>query len=288
MERRLGRGLGSLLGEAHPEEANSEVALTRISPNPHQPREVFDASALEELRDSIRNHGVLQPIALRAVGDRYEIIAGERRWRAARLAGLSAIPAVVRSGVTEEMMLELAMVENVQRQDLNPLERARGYRQMIDRLGGTQEEIARRVGLKRATVANHLRLLDLPEQVQVVITKGLIGMGHARALLGLQETALQIALTEETVRKGLSVRNVEQRVRDLQQEAKNKDDASEGASAPVTEPWVTEMQGRIGDTLGTKVTVKNRSGYRGQIVIDYFDRDELERLYTALAPREEL
>ncbi len=188
MEKRLGRGLGSLLGTSSPAEApkaTSELAVDQIRPNPFQPRRHFEPSALEELAQSIRQHGLLQPIVVRAAASGFELISGERRLRASKLAGRTTIPAIVRPNVTDKDLLELALVENVQRQDLDAIERALGFRRMQDELAMTQEAVADRVGLKRSTVANHLRLLDLPQTVQEGIAKGLISMGHARALLAV-------------------------------------------------------------------------------------------------------
>jgi len=302
LERRLGRGLGSLLGGSTadlpaeapaPEAAEAELAVLEIRPNPHQPRETFDPEGLEELRDSIRAHGVLQPIVVRRAADGYELIAGERRWRAARLAGLERIPATVKDA-SDEVMLELALVENVQRRDLDSIEKARGYRNMMEQLGLTQEEVADKVGLKRSTVANHLRLLDLPEDIQGAIVRGLITMGHARALLSLEAESKQAELLGTIVREGLSVRQTEARVRG----GKAPQGASGGGSAaakPAEEPaeaatqelpWVTDLQRRMQIHLGTKVQLQNREGYKGKIVIDYYGREDLERLLEFLAPRE--
>ena len=308
MERRLGRGLGSLLGGSSPEltsepetapTPDAEIAVLEIRPNPHQPRETFDPEGLEELRDSIRNHGVLQPVVVRRTADGFELIAGERRWRAARLAGLERVPAVVREDVSDAAMLELALVENVQRRDLDALEKARGYRSLMERLDLTQDQVAQKVGLKRATVANHLRLLDLPEDLQGALTRGLITMGHARALLGLDDGAAQAALLGTIVRDGLSVRQTEARVRGGGgAEASDADGATQstrstGSAGSVdaeepTAPWVSDLQRRMQIHLGTKVQLQNREGFKGKIVIDYYGRDDLERLIELLAPQDSL
>ncbi|MBM3988030.1 MAG: ParB/RepB/Spo0J family partition protein, partial [Planctomycetes bacterium] len=199
MERRLGKGLSSLLGGRVEGATSQELALALIDPNPFQPRVTMDPAGLEELRDSISNHGILQPIVVRKLDGRYQIISGERRWRAARLAGLERIPAVLREVVSDNEMLELALVENVQRRDLDPLERARGFKALMEGLGITQEAVAIKVGLKRATVANHMRLLELPEKVQQAVGKGLLSMGHARALLGLSTPEQIEGLMEQCV-----------------------------------------------------------------------------------------
>ncbi len=294
MERRLGRGLGSLLSETRrppaPEEPQATgsqltVDVGRIRPNPFQPRTHFDPEGLEELTRSIRNHGILQPIALREVDEgQYELIAGERRWRAAQAAGLEQIPATVRRDLSDHDMLELALVENLQRIDLHPIERAEGFRRMMVELKLTQEGVADKVGLKRSSVANHLRLLDLPGAVQAMVAEGLLTMGHARALLGAAGDDIRCGLAERVVRQGLSVRETERMVKDLSAEA-----PSSTKSAPPekrVEPWANEMQDRIRERLGTRVRVQNGDDYRGQIVIEYFGREELDRVYSLLAPRE--
>lgn len=326
MARRLGKGLGSLLGQGRSELSNEESEQNRfdlipqarrdpgapgtgtstkpgseaggtglagnrelpvgaIRPNPHQPREHFDPDALEELRNSIQAHGILQPIAVRPTSDgRYEIIAGERRWRAAQLAGLEAIPAVVRADVTSEQMLELALVENVQRKDLNPIERAQGYQNLVE-IGLTQGDVAKKVGLNRTTIANHIRLLELAPKVREAVSKELITMGHARALLGVREPEAQWRLAERVVREDLSVRAVERFVRELARPKPGGIGSSSTQRTPEQPAWVKELERRIGDELGTRVSLRNHPGYRGQIVIEYFSREDLERLYSALAPR---
>ncbi|MFT4543362.1 MAG: ParB family chromosome partitioning protein [Planctomycetota bacterium] len=305
MERRLGRGLGSLLGGgAIPEAVQPEpapiivdaaeagqrkIALAQIHPNPHQPRVRFDEEHLSELVASIKNHGILQPICVRSAGEeRFEIISGERRWRSAALAGLDSIPVVVRDEVSDEDMLELAIVENVQRQDLDAMEKARGYQDLMDRLCKTQQEVADRVGLKRSTVANHLRLLDLPPPIQDGVSKGMISMGHARAFLGLgDDTRLMLKLFEKTVRDYLSVRQVELEVKLLT----NRSEEQEGQAKPEDKivPWVTDIESKMQTRFGTRCQIKNAArGYKGQIVLHYHDRAELDRLISTLAPSEEL
>lgn len=311
MERRLGRGLESLLGskpnldqpapsaaEPPADTSKSEVAASgsgtldvpihKLQPNPHQPRTEWNAESLDELRASIEVHGILQPICVREVspegtaGARYEIIAGERRWRAARLASLPRVPVVVRPGVTDRDMLELAVVENVQREDLDAIEKAKAYKDMGERLGLTQEATAERLGIRRATVANQIRLLELPDAVQRGLSEGLLRMGHARALLGLKQPKAILTLFQETVRKGLSVRQVEERVRAL---SATTTPAAADAPKPASRPaWVNEMEARIRESLGAKVQIRNRDGYRGEITLQYHDRGDLDRLLEHLAP----
>ena len=289
MERRLGRGLGALLGNpttAEVEAGTCHLPVERISPNPRQPRATFDQASLQELADSIRVHGILQPVVVRRSGESYELISGERRLRAAGQAGLKEVPAIVREGVSDEQMLELALVENVQRQDLDAIERARGFKALMDTLGITQEEVARKVGLQRATVANHLRLLDLPEEAQSALGRGLISMGHARAMLGIHRREGLGPLLGRIVREDLSVRQVEELARDSK--ATRPPARSPGQTLVPHQHWVTELQARLRETLGTKVILRNGPGYRGQIVIEYFNRSDLERLCQALAPQEQL
>jgi len=290
MQRRLGKGLGSLLAGSSANEPSSEspleLPIDKVRPNPHQPRRVFDSDQLEELRDSLRRYGLLQPVCVRPTGAGYELIAGERRWRAARLAGWTTIPAVLREGVGDEQMLELALVENLQREDLDPIERARAFREMIERLGLTQEQIALRVGLKRATVTNHLRLLELPERVQEAVVQGLLTMGHARALAGVKEEARALRLLSRVVREGLSVRQLEDDLRAARPALRA------GGSAPATAmerpPWLRDFERRLREHFGTKVGVHDGPGHRGTIALHYHSREELERLMAALVPQRPL
>lgn len=285
MERRLGRGLGSLLSQADAPEGVAELDLGSIRPNPSQPRKTFDPTALDGLRKSIQIHGVVQPIVVRPREDGYEIVAGERRWRAARLAGQETIPAVVREEVSDREMLELALVENVQREDLDPIEKARGYQTLVDELGLTQEQVADRVGMQRASVANHLRLLDLPEVVQDAVSQGRIAMGHARALLGLADDASMVRMMEKAARADLSVRAVEKLVNMARGKLPKEKPAPKTPSSP---PWAQDIQRRIQETLGTRVRLTSDEDCRGQIVIDFYERKDLDRLIEVLAPTRQL
>lgn len=297
MERRLGRGLGGLLagstaepavtsGGAVGESQVGEIALASVRPNPFQPRKEFDPAGLEELISSIRQHGLLQPIVVRARGDVHEIVSGERRFRAFRALQRSSIPAVVRADVSDAQMLELALVENLQRRDLDVMERAQGFRRMQDELHLTQEQVAERVGLQRSTVANHLRLLELPEPAQRALVQGLIQMGHARALLGVKDPAAATKLLERVVREDLSVRDVEALARPTAVRGESGETAEAIKTVVPAAPWVRDLEGRMREFLGTKVQLKNGPGYRGQIVIDYYQREDLEKLAQVLAPRD--
>jgi ParB family chromosome partitioning protein len=275
------------------------LRLEQIKPNSFQPRKHFDAEALAELANSIRAHGILQPPVVRSLQregeSEYELIAGERRWRAAKIAGLAQIAVIVKEQVTDEQMLELALVENVQRQELDPMERAEGYRDLMGQLGLTQEAVAMKVGLRRSTVTNHLRLLDLPKEAQQAVRQNLISMGHARALLGLSKPMEILTLVQRIAREGLSVRQVEQLIRSHKGRTKQfkSPAASEQANVgnPVNAtipPWQRELEGRMRDHLGCKVKLRNGPDFRGDIVIEYYDRADLDRLCDILAPRKSL
>lgn len=230
----------------------------------------------------------MQPIVVRAIDTGYQLVSGERRWRASRLAGLTMIPAVIREDVSDHDMLELALVENVQRRDLNAIERGIAFRELMTTLGLTQLEVADKVGLKRSSVANQVRLLELNEKVQELIAADQLSMGHGRALLGLKEPSLQIDLAESVVKQDLSVRQTEALVREMNAVKPPKLDDNIVAVEPEIVPWARAMEDRIRDSLGTKVSLRNGPKYKGQIVIHYFSRDDLERIYDQIAPREEI
>ncbi len=242
---------------------------------------------------------MLQPVVVRKTPEGYELIAGERRWRACRLAGLATVPALVKEDVADELMLELALVENVQRRDLNALEKAKGYKNMMTQLQLTQEQVAAKVGLKRATVANHVRLLDLPVSIQDAVGEGLLSMGHARAMLSAKTEDEQVRLMETVVREGLSVRAVEALIQGPsapspsfeipRPETRPKpSDSGRSVDSDDEESWVTDLQRKMQIALGTKVSLQNREGYKGKIVLEYYSREDLERLLKVLAPQDEL
>ena len=285
----LGMGLQALLGEAArtpspgPQQGSSrggvrEVELSRIRRNPNQPRIQFGEESLEELADSIRERGVLQPILLRPDGDSFMIIAGERRWRAAQRAQLHAIPAVIRE-VDESTLAELALIENIQREDLNALEEAEGYRQLIEQHGHTQEGVARLVHKSRSHVANLLRLLDLPEFVRQSLLRGDISMGHARAVATASDPE---AVTREIIARGLSVRQAEEEAR--RQKAKPRDSVraapSHGAGVPDADRQALERQ--LGDMLGLKVQVVHKA-YGGTVTLHYSSLDQLDMICQRLS-----
>jgi ParB family transcriptional regulator, chromosome partitioning protein len=263
------------------------VAVGAIRPNGFQPRQEFEEKELDELAASIREVGVLQPILVRRIEEgRYELVAGERRWRAAQRAGLTEVPALVRQ-VTDKESLEQAVVENLHRSDLNVLEEAAAYRQLVDEFLLTQEDVALRVGRSRAAVANTIRLLQLPGLVQGHIRSGSLGAGHARALLVLSDQHQQVALAERVVRDGLSVREVEKLVRAAGQRRVGADDdkgapAERAASKPAS---ALELERLLADRLATRVTV-SLSGSGGRLVIEFADLDDLGRVYQAMTTPE--
>jgi ParB family chromosome partitioning protein len=271
----LGRGLASLIpGRVGAAEAPTEIPLDRIVANPYQPRRSMAGAELEALAASIAEHGVLQPILVTETLEGYRLVAGERRVRAARLAGLARIPAVVRE-LADRHHLELALVENVQRADLNAIEEAHAYRQLIDEFGYSQEEVARKVGRARSTVANTVRLLDLDPVVQAAVGDGAISEGHARAMAGLDGPG-QVSLLQVVTGRGLSVRQVEELVRRLQTPS-----PTAGGPARPGDPDVERVEEDLRRALGTKVSLaRTRRG--GRIVIEFYSDEELGRLYERL------
>ena len=272
----LGRGLSALIPQrAASDTAVVEVPLSRIRPNPHQPRRHMDDAGLEELAASIREHGVLQPVLVTETLDGYQLVAGERRVRASRLAGLERIPALVRQ-LADRAQLEVALVENVQRADLDPIEEALAYRQLIDEFGLTQEQVSDRVGKARATIANTLRLLDLHADIQTSIVDGTISEGHGRALASLPLDG-QAQVLRTVVSQSLSVRQTEELVRRLREPKP----AAVAAPAARLDPDLERVESHLRERLGTKVSL-SRSRAGGRIVIEYYSDEELNRLYEQL------
>jgi len=274
----LGRGLSALIPDPEGDErrgpsAAAEIALAELEPNPYQPRLTIDPERLAELAASIRASGIVQPILVRRRGERYQIIAGERRWRAAEVAGLASVPVSVRE-VPDEQLLELALVENVQRQELSPLEEAQAFQRLQGELGLSQEEIARRVGRDRTTVANTVRLLKLPRELRELLAQRRLDAGHARALLALERAEDQLALGREAARKGLSVREVERRVALLLA-------PRGGQRAARKEPNTAAAEERLRRALGTRVEIARR-GKGGAIRVLFKSEAELQRLYELL------
>jgi ParB family chromosome partitioning protein len=272
----LGRGLASLIPQRSPGQGGAiEIAIARVRSNPHQPRKRFDEDSLASLTASITEHGVLQPILVTETVDGYQLVAGERRLRAAQAAGLERIPAVVRQ-LADRDQLELALVENLQREDLDPLETAEAYRQLIDEFGFSQDDVANRVGRARSTVANTLRLLDLAPGVQAAVADGRLTEGHGRALGGLA-TELQDRVLDSVIGQELSVRQTEELVRRLREP---KPEPAASAAGPV-DPDLERVEEDLRRALGTKVSLA-RSRRGGRIVIEYYSDEELGRLYERL------
>ncbi len=290
--RPLGRGLSSLLpprplaavqAPSIPPKSFTGNTLTSlalpidaVTPNPVQPRTVFRPERLEELAASIRANGIIQPLIVRRVGESYQIVAGERRWRAARLAGFTEVPVVVQD-VADPQMLELALIENIQREDLNPIETAQAYDRLGKELGLSQEEIGRRTGKDRTTITNMLRLLRLPGEVQLLLAENRLWMGHARAILALDSAEEQIRLAEKAAAQGLSVRQVEALVQEAASEHPKRGGRTRKEASQ--DPNVTAAVGELERALGTRVKIVELSDQRGKIEIEYYSQAELDRLF---------
>jgi ParB family chromosome partitioning protein len=282
MEKRpaLGKGLSALIPDApEPRISPVEVDVDRLSPNELQPRGEMDHAALEDLAQSIASNGIIQPIVVRKVGDRFHIIAGERRWRAAKIAGLLRVPVVVRDVPpgAERSLLELALIENIQRENLNPIEEALAYRRLLDQFQMTQESVASAVGKDRATVANVVRLLKLPDEVRAEVASGTLSMGHARALLGLTSEADQRRTARDVIARSLSVRETESLVKKIAEGGNTPEPA---ALKPV-DVHTRAAEERLRLVLGTRVRIV-RHGPRGRIEIDFGSEDELIRVFELL------
>ncbi len=284
----LGKGLNALIpvgGSDEPPTSDGSglrmIPITLIVPNPNQPRVHFDEAALEDLSNSIKAIGVLQPILVRPSEGGYELIAGERRWRAARRAGLTEIPAVVK--VTDDMSsTEQALVENLHRQDLTALEEAAAYRQLLDDFSLTHDQVAERVGKSRSAISNALRLLTLPASIQQVLADGRLSAGHARAILGVSDRVVQERLAKDAVAGQWSVREVEDAVRAATNQDKNPTKKRRGGeSQQLREPGLLELEQLLGEHLSTTVSV-TMSGKRGKVTIDFADLEDLERIYNAM------
>jgi ParB family chromosome partitioning protein len=277
----LGRGLGALLsaeGTATATDDASEIPVDLIDRSSLQPRSVFDEAKLDELARSINANGIVQPLLLRRKGERFELIAGERRWRAAQLAGLSKVPAVIRT-VSDDKVLELALIENIQREDLNPIEEARAYKKLIDTVGLTQETVAERVGRDRSYVTNYLRLLRLPDDLQDLLQKGKLSTGHARALLATDRLDVQRRLARKIIEQDLSVRATERLVRQVVEPRERKT----GARAPTSDPNIRAAETKLRRHFGTQVKIVQTEGSNsGKIEFEFYNAGDLDRLYTLL------
>lgn len=272
----LGRGLKALIPQGEADTSGvQEVLVSMIQPNPNQPRRRFEEAPLNELADSIRSHGVLEPIIVRPMGTGYEIVVGERRWRASQLAGLNTVPAIVRE-LSEREAMELALVENLQREDLNPVEEAEAYQRLLEEFGLTQEEVAQRVGKERSTVANRLRLLGLRGKARTWLEEGRLSAGHAKVLLSLGSEGQRTAVASKVVEEALSVRQTEELVKRAQMRTKPRVRDEEEP-----DPHWAEVEDEFRRVLGTKVNVIRR-GRRGRIEIEFYGEEDIERILGVL------
>lgn len=262
-----------------------ELEIDRIQPNSDQPRTRFDEEQLEDLASSIKINGIVQPLLVRRTnGDGYELVAGERRWRAAQKAGLDKVPVVVRD-ISDDKMLELALIENIQRQELNPIEEAHAYRRLIEKLGLTQEMVAQRVGKDRTVIANHIRLLRLPAEVQLLVEEDKISMGHARALLGVEEGDIQSKVARSIVEGSLSVRETERAIKKIVSGVSPTIAASKEAT--VDDANTRNAEGKLRRRFNTQVRIlSNNQGGGGKIEIEYYSDEDLQRVYELLMPQE--
>ncbi|HEY4553735.1 MAG TPA: ParB/RepB/Spo0J family partition protein [Bacillaceae bacterium] len=278
MAKGLGKGINALFAnmDVGTEETVREISLKEIKPNPYQPRKVFTPEAIDELKESILLHGVLQPIILRKNIKGYEIVVGERRYRAAKAAKLQKIPAVVRE-LTDQQMMELAILENLQREDLTPIEEAAAYQTLMDKLQLTQEELAKRLGKSRPHIANHLRLLSLPKSIQNDITDGKLSMGHGRTLLGLKRKEKLEAIAQQSVKEGLNVRQLEKLVQQINENVPRETKKPK----PVKDIFIRERESSLREKFGTTVTIK-QSKKKGKIEIEFLSKEDLERILDIL------
>lgn len=274
MSKRLGRGLDALFTslEVTEEEKVIQINLNDLRPNPYQPRKEFEPEAIEELKLSIKEHGVIQPIIVRKSIKGYEIIAGERRFRASKEAGLATVPAVVKD-FNEAQVMEIALIENLQREDLNAMEIAVAYKKLMDKFELTQEELAEKVGKSRSHVANFMRLLNLPDNVQNYVSRGTLSMGHARALLGVKDRKTLIELAKRCISEELSVRQLEELVQKLE----NVSRGTKAGNKKKRDIYLTQLEETLRDSLGTSVKIK-KGEKKGKIEIQFFSDDDLERI----------
>lgn len=270
MKKGLGKGLGALIASAETEDTGvKEIRINDIEPNSGQPRKHFNDEKLAQLAESIKQHGVVQPLIVQRDGNTYKIVAGERRWRASRIAGLQTVPVIIKD-LSSKQVMEIALIENLQREDLNPIEEAEAYEKLMDEFGMTQEEISVTVGRSRPAIANSVRLLTLQDKIKSMIIGGEISSGHARALLSIEEKPLQLKVVEEIIKKGLNVRETELLVKRLTTQKSNKK-----KNVPDVEYMAIEE--RFREIFGTKVKILNNKK-NGKILIEYYSTDELDRI----------
>src|SRR2546421_6505201 len=286
-KRPLGRGLSALISTDSPLADSDEIRdieIDLIRPGHQQPRTTFDQAKLDELAQSIRTSGIIQPVLVRRQGGLFELIAGERRWRAAQIAGLPRIPAIIRE-IPDDRLLELALIENIQREELNPVEEANAYRRLIESLNLTQEEVAQRVGRDRTFITNYLRILKLPSEIQSLLETEKLSFGHARALLGLNDAVLQRRFAQKIVKHSWSVRETERRIRNAAHEAKT---SARRTQLLQIDPNIRAAEAKIRRRLGTQVRIiSGKSGAPGRIEIEYYNAADLDRIYNLILASEE-
>ncbi|MUT68390.1 ParB/RepB/Spo0J family partition protein [Paenibacillus sp. NEAU-GSW1] len=282
MSKRLGRGLDALIPSLSVNEDDKviEIDLTQLRANPYQPRKTFDEDAIRELAESIKQHGVIQPIIVRTVLKGYEIIAGERRFRASQLCGNTTIPAVVRS-FTDQQVMEIALIENLQREDLNAIETAIAYQGLMDKFKLTQEELSMKVGKSRSHIANFLRLLSLPSEIKDNVSRGTISMGHARALVGIKKESVQKELADLIVSQGWSVRQLEEAVQKLETKAEADHVPAAKPKAKNRDPYIDSIEESLRERFKTTVKIKQQKD-KGKIELQYYNKQDLERLLELL------
>lgn len=278
MARGLGKGINALFQnmELGKEEVVQEIKISELRPNPYQPRKTFEPSTIEELKESILQHGILQPLIVRKSIKGFEIVVGERRFRAAKEAKLKTVPAVVKN-LTDEQMMEIALLENLQREDLTPIEEAKAYQTLLDHLNITQEELAKRLGKSRPHIANHLRLLTLPPFVQSLISEGKLSMGHGRTLLGLKKKEKMENLVNKILKEHLNVRQVEQLVQQLNEKVPRETKKT----MEKKDAFIREHESFLREKFGTSVKIKQQKK-KGKIEIEFFSREDLERILELL------
>ena len=285
----LGSGLNVLIPQNNPPKANSEneneaavdfmVPISKVEPDREQPRKFFNEDALQELAESIKQYGVFQPLLVQKEKDYYKIIAGERRWRAAKIAGLKEIPVIVKE-LSDQEIAEIQLIENIQREDLNPIEIAEGYRQLIDKYGFTQDELAEKISKSRTAITNTLRLLKLDERVRQMIVDELISTGHARAILSIEDSDKQYEFAQKIFDEKMSVRDVEKAIKNMQKDPKVKKDYQKIDKK--TEAIYHSLEENMKQIMGTKVTIQAKNGNQGKVEIEYYSQDELDRIVNMI------
>ena len=280
MNKRLGRGLDALIPSLSVNEEDKviEISLSKLRPNPYQPRKTFDEDSIKELAESIKQHGVIQPIIVRTVIKGYEIIAGERRFRASQYCGNETIPAVVRS-FSDQQVMEIALIENLQREDLNAIEIAIAYQALLDKFNLTQEELSLKVGKSRSHIANFVRLLSLPEEIKQNVSRGTLSMGHARALAGIKNERTQLELADQVITQEWSVRELEDAIQNLDSKPADKKEAP--TKAKNRDPYIEHIEEALRDRFKTTVKIKQQRD-KGKIELQYYSKQDLERLLELL------